>query len=99
MVLEDLLGALAHTAVAVGVQLVAGHLAQNWLVPGLVLSALYMGREHAQAEYRWIEHYGSGLRANMPWYGGFTPRAWTAKAMLDWVLPLAATTAVTLLLH
>jgi len=34
----------------------------------------------------------------MPWYGGFTSRAWTRKSMLDWVLPLLATVALALVM-
>ena len=57
-----------------------------WLC--LLPAVWYMGREYAQAEYRWIEDYGDGKRANMPWYAPLTPAAWTAKGMLDWILPL-----------
>ena len=38
--------------------------------------AYFLGREIAQAEYRWIEHYGKGLRANMPWYAPLDLRLW-----------------------
>ena len=51
-------------------------------------AAFFLGREHAQAEYRWIDAYGGGQRANMPWWGGFDPRAWTFKGLMDWLLPL-----------
>lgn len=37
---------------------------------------VFLGREHAQAEYRWIETYGHGQRANLPWWGGFDGRVW-----------------------
>jgi hypothetical protein len=36
----------------------------------------FIGREIAQAEYRWIERYGKGLRESMPWYGSIDPRVW-----------------------
>ena len=29
-------------------------------------------RELAQAEYRWIEQFGAGVRANMPWWAAST---------------------------
>jgi len=54
--------------------------------------AFYLGREVAQAEYRYIEAHG-GQRAACPWWCGFAPSAWTAKAMTDWLLPLAASLA------
>lgn len=51
-------------------------------------TAFYLGREFTQAEYRYISTYGNGKRANMPWYGGFLPKVWNTKSILDWVLPL-----------
>lgn len=65
----------------------------SWLVSlpswmPLLAAAFFLGREHAQAEYRWIDAYGGGQRANMPWWGGFDPRAWTFKGLMDWLLPL-----------
>lgn len=47
----------------------------------------YMGREFAQAEYRYIDAFCDGKRERMPWYAGFLPAAWTVKGMLDWILP------------
>lgn len=47
----------------------------------------YMGREHAQAEYRYIEAHG-GCRAKCPPWCGFLPSAWTSKSILDWLAPL-----------
>ena len=47
-----------------------------------------ISREITQAEYRWIEQFGEGLRANMPWWGGLDPRVWQkADPWLDWILP------------
>ena len=59
-------------------------------------AAFYLGREVAQAEYRYIEAHG-GKRAACPWWCGFLPSAWTAKGMLDWLLPLAACSACAVL--
>jgi len=57
-----------------------------------------LGREHAQAEYRVIQTYYGGKRANMPWYGGFERRAWNVKSILDFVLPIVATTIVLIII-
>ncbi len=56
---------------------------------GLVLIpvAFYIGREHAQAEYRYIEAHGR-KRANCPWWCGFMPEAWTMKGIMDFLLPI-----------
>lgn len=61
-------------------------------------SALFVGREHAQAEYRWIEQLGGHLRANMPFYGGFDPRAWNWSSLFDWLVPMAVCVFVILIL-
>lgn len=50
-------------------------------------AAFYLGREVAQAEYRYIEAHG-GRRANCPSWCGFLPSAWTSKSILDWLAPL-----------
>lgn len=47
----------------------------------------YLGREHAQAEYRYISSHG-GRRDAVPWYCGLLPSAWTTKGVTDWVGPL-----------
>lgn len=61
-------------------------------------AGFFLGREHAQAEYRVIEHFYEGKRANMPWYGGFERRAWNVKSILDFVLPIVATTVAVVII-
>lgn len=62
-----------------------------WLIPWPWLcflpAAFYVGREFAQAEYRYIEQYCGRKRANMPWWAPFTPKAWTVKGVFDCLLP------------
>lgn len=61
----------------------------GWHQEGAFLVAsFYIGREHAQAEYRAIKSFYGGKRANAPWWCGFGRRAWDAKSLLDWVGPL-----------
>ena len=57
-------------------------------------SALYLGREEAQAEQRYIDTHG-GHREKCPWYCGFLPQSWTVKGLLDFLLPLAVSLAFT----
>lgn len=78
---------MIHAIIALGLQAAIGIAFGNWWL-GAAFALFYIGREHAQAEYRWIEHYGSGKRANMPWWGGFDPKVWNAKSLCDWVLPV-----------
>ena len=66
----------------------------GWWLGALFAIGYYLGREMAQAEYRVIQKFYGGKRANMPWYGGFEPRGWDRKSVLDFVLPIAATAIV-----
>ena len=55
----------------------------------VLLIVVWCSREVTQAEYRWIEKYGKGKRANMPWWGGFDPKAWTFDSfVVDMLLPV-----------
>lgn len=81
---------MTHAFVTVAVQIALGLLTGNWWVGGVAAAAVYAGREHAQAEYRWIESWGSGHRINMPWYGGFQPRSWNKKSIKDVIYPVFA---------
>ena len=56
----------------------------------LFAGGYYLGREMAQAEYRVIEQY-YGRRSKMLWYGGFEPRGWDLKSVLDFGLPIIVT--------
>lgn len=85
---------MIHAICALVVQAVIGLTTGNWWLGAAIGASIYMGREHAQAEYRWIETYGGHLRRNMPWWGGFDPRVWNRKSLLDWVLPLLVATTL-----
>lgn len=79
---------LGHLIFAVLMQLLVVRLCANWLAGAAVASAWAISREVTQAEYRWIEHFGGGLRANMPWWGGFDMSVWQKiDPWLDWLLP------------
>jgi hypothetical protein len=85
-----------HALLAVAVQAVIGLLTGNWWVGAAFGAAFYIGREHAQAEYRWIKTFGDGKRSNLPAWGGFDPRVWRGEydALLDWILPVVAVVVV-----
>lgn len=74
---------LEHAGATVGAQVLVGACTGNWWIGGLLGCCWFIAREHTQAEYRWIAQFGQGLRANMPWWGGFDPRAWTWGSVLD----------------
>ena len=85
-----------HILAALIAQLAVGLLTGNWWAGAAAGACFYVGRELTQAEYRWIERFGGGKRANMPWWAAFDPRVWTRKSLLDWLLPTIAVVAVAL---
>lgn len=88
---------LAHPVIALVIQAIVALLSGDWWVGAAAGSFYFVGREYAQAEYRAIEHYYNGKRANMPYFGGLEPRAWTLKGLTDFLYPSAAVVAVALL--
>jgi hypothetical protein len=91
---------LEHTLLALAIQAVVGLATRNWWAGAALGSGYFLGREIAQAEYRWIEQFGEGLRANLPWWGALDPLVWTrADQIADWLGPLAATTLLAWLMQ
>lgn len=83
---------MIHLVFSLIFQGVLGFTTGQWWLGCFICSAFYIAREHAQAEYRWIEHYGLGRRANMPWWGPFDLRVWRdLHSWLDWILPIVGT--------
>lgn len=83
-----------HALAALSIQMVIGRLMLNWWAGAAAGTFFFIGREHAQAEYHWIKQFGEGRRENMPWWGGFDPRAWTRDGLLDWGVPAVAVLVV-----
>jgi len=81
---------IEHAVITLIVQAIFGLLLGDWVFGAAMACGGWFGREHAQAEYRWIARIGKGKRANMPWWGGFDPAVWDKDSVLDWVAPLAA---------
>lgn len=53
------------------------------LYTAIIISTWYIAREHTQAEYRTIKQHYNGKRSNMPFYGGFLPRAWNYDSLVN----------------
>lgn len=79
---------LIHALIAVAAQLAVGKVTGNWWLGAVLACTWWIAREHTQAEYRWIEEFGHGLRADMPQWGGFDLRVWNAASVLDWLVPV-----------
>ena len=79
---------IGHIIPALLIQLGISLALRNLPAGAAAACAWSISREITQAEYRWIEQFGEGLRANMPWWGGLDPRVWQkADPWLDWILP------------
>lgn len=85
---------LGHAIAAAIIQIFIGMNFDLWGVGGALGCVWFIAREHTQAEYRWIANLGGGKRANMPWWGGFDPRAWDLPSLLDWLVPVVACIAI-----
>ncbi|MCW3796363.1 hypothetical protein OMW55_00875 [Sphingomonas sp. BN140010] len=82
---------------ALGMQAVVDRLSRSRWAGACAAIAWAIAREVTQAEYRWIERFGGGLRANMPWWGGLDLAVWAkADPWLDWLAPSVAVIAVAL---
>lgn len=89
---------IEHAIYAAMVQAVIGLLTGNWWAGGALASSYFLGREVAQAEYRWIEMFGEGLRFNMPWHAVFDRRVWqNFDQIADWLGPILSTLTFALL--
>ncbi|ELL7344207.1 hypothetical protein Q4K99_000608 [Escherichia coli] len=85
---------LLHAVIAVVIQMTSGFLLGEWAAGGAIGCMWFIAREHTQAEYRWIAQFGAGKRANMPWWGGLSWRAWNLPSLLDWLVPVLACAVV-----
>ena len=86
---------IEHILLALLIQLGIALPSRNWTAGAAAACAWSLSREITQAEYRWIELYGSGLRANMPWWGGLDPRVWQKlDPWLDWLIPSLVAVAI-----
>ena len=87
---------IEHAAVALVIQIALSLITGNIWVGAAAGSFFFIGREHDQAEYRWIKAFGCGHRANLPLFGGLDPRVWRGQydAWLDWVVPTLAVVGV-----
>lgn len=87
----------AHLMIALIIMIVGRALFRNWESGAFAASAWAISREITQAEYRWIESFGNGLRANMPWWGGLDLRVWSKwDPWLDTLGPIFFSIAIVL---
>jgi hypothetical protein len=91
---------IQHIILALLIQLSLATTLRSWPAGTAAACAWAISREVTQAEYRWIEHHGAGLRANMPWWGGLDLRVWQyPDPWLDWIVPCAVVLVIALGAH
>lgn len=76
---SSLLFELAHSIAVI----VAGLIGWLFGYPSIFAGSMamfFLGRELAQAEYKWIGWFGFGKRANMPWWAVFDHRVWNVHS-------------------
>lgn len=87
---------MSHMMIALVIQAIGGLITGNYLHPAILVAGFYLGREHAQAEYRFMAKFGI-TREHMPLWAGFDPQVWTLADVLDWFLPLVTVLTVYIL--
>ena len=90
---------LQHSCIAIAIQSIIAVATGDWWHGAFAGSFYFIGREYAQAEHRNILQNYSGKRANMPFWGGMQPRAWTIKGIFDFVLPTISVVTVALVFN
>jgi hypothetical protein len=85
-----------HAIVAAAAQSGWGYATGDWWAGAAIGIALFIGREHAQAEYRCIDaNSGSQYATKMPAkIGCLHPRYWDIGSVLDIAAPAAVCTAI-----
>jgi len=86
---------LQHLAIAVALQAFVGLTTGNWWAGAALAAGIFAGREHAQAEYRWIEQVGQHKRANLHPWDALEPRMWDFHSWFwNLSLPILAVLAI-----
>jgi hypothetical protein len=84
-----------HLAIAIALQCFIGLVTGSWWAGAALAAGIFAGREHAQAEYRWIEQVGEHKRANLHPWDALEPRMWDFHSWFwNLSLPVAAVLAI-----
>lgn len=86
---------LQHLLIAVLLQAFIGLTTGNWWAGAALAAGIFIGREHAQAEYRWIEQVGEHKRANLHPWDALDIKMWDFHSWFwNLALPVAAVLAI-----
>lgn len=83
---------LEHAVIAVVIQAGWAFAAGDWWAGAAIGIAVFAGREHAQAEYRYIRAHGGNRYATprLPEIACLHPRWWSLGSVLDVIVPALA---------
>ena len=91
--LSDYTGTISHVLVTIAAMIAAYMLGYSAVIAGAMTVAYWLGREMAQAEYRYM-YIKRINRAMAPWWMSLKREAWDIKSVMDWALPAGAVVAV-----
>ncbi len=78
-----------HVLCDVAAQILVGLFTGNW-VYGAIVGCTFFVVSAPLAEERWLETFGHGKRMNMPRQGGFEPRVWGVRSLMDFAMLVVA---------
>ena len=76
---------MEHAIIAVIITIIVSKYS-NYGVGAALASGIFIGREHSEAEYRWMSLHKTN-RTGKETLGAFSPDVWDVGSMLDWILP------------
>lgn len=87
---------IEHVLYALAMQAAIALATGDWWLGAAFAAGFFCGREHAQAEERYISRCGvpRDCTPRAPEFAAFNPSLWTADALLDFVLPSVVVLAV-----
>lgn len=97
--LEHVAITLVLTWIGMVVGVFSGHPTIGAVIGYALACGIFIGRELAQAEYRWIKEFGDGLRANMPRFAYLRPVVWDLHDYCGLFAPIGAGGAFVTALH
>lgn len=92
---------IEHLIAALVMQAAIALLTGDWWVGAAAGAFFFLGREHAQVEYKYIKQ-SSGRRHETPIapeLAAFNPGLWSRDAILDFAIPVVGVVGVALLLE
>ena len=78
---------LVHGVIAALIMGIVGLLTGHYIAGACLGAGFFLGREHAQAEYRWMDWQGAH-RSGREALGAFDPEVWNLGSIFDLLVPM-----------